>query len=599
MKRIMSIALAILMIVTSIPIVNAQGEKILGISIDDKEQRNEVNVNFKKSGGKLEAKVYTEGITNLQTRAKKDGQFYQFYDYNNNLKPNVENKGDYFLYTCTIPKNETESDVVWTIEFKGEKWASGGKVKVTVSGKGDSGEPTPEPNPNPGEDPKPNPEPNPGEETGKAQIIGMDMGDGKLVKNFTENIKNESKTYTAIVKTKNVDKLQVKYTSNGKIALTGVNKKITKISDDDFKVELTILENFAKSCKRYEISIGHGDIPGDYSDGIKLNINIDGTENLCTPEDGEDTPIERVATISRVSDTESIADDVLNMTIDSKEQDKKIYLTLINGDILKDGELDALIKKDGVVDSFIKTSFSGAKNARVANIHFPENTEDKDVVYEVTFMIKYKLQNGKKVTITQTKKAEEEKEANIELFTLTNENIPLSGGKVSASAFGENMDPSKLSLKVFDGANDVSDSVAISPFIGREDVATSEITFKESKENKVYNIKLFYNNEERFIQTIYQNEYGSNNPAENMQANRVFKVGNKIIAEFTHDIFEAYPNALKENTEIAFDGDVNYYEKPKGTCRINEPKYEKIGSNDNVEIQGNKIVVTLKEKVIK
>lgn len=135
MKRIMSMALAILMIVTSMPIVNAQGEKILGISIDNKEQSNEVNVNFKKSGGKLEAKVYTEGITNLETRARKDRQFYQPDDYKNNFKPTVENKGDYFLYTCNIPKNETESEVVWTIEFKGEKWASGGKINVRVSGK--------------------------------------------------------------------------------------------------------------------------------------------------------------------------------------------------------------------------------------------------------------------------------------------------------------------------------------------------------------------------------------------------------------------------------------------------------------------------------
>ena len=352
MKRIMSMALAILMLITSMPTVNAQGEKILGISIDNKEQSNEVNVNFKKSGGKLEAKVYTEGITNLETRARKDRQIYQPDDYKNNFKPTVENKGDYFLYTCTIPKNETESDVVWTIEFKADKWANCGKINVRVSGKEDSGEPSPEPNPNPEPKPNPNPEPKPGEDTNKAQILGMDMGDGKLVKTFTENIKNESKTYTAIVKTKNVDKLQVKYTSNGKIAFNGVNNKITQTSKDEFKVELTILENFAKSCKQYEISIGHGELPGDYSDGIKLNINIDGTTNLCTPGGNDEDPIERVATISRVSDTEAIAEDVLNMEIDSKEQNKKVYLTLINGDILKDGELDAIVKKDTVMDPY-------------------------------------------------------------------------------------------------------------------------------------------------------------------------------------------------------------------------------------------------------
>lgn len=593
MKRIISLTLVFLMMITFVPVLKAEGTNLIGISINDGAKSKELTVDFKKLGGKLEAKVYAEGITNLETRARKDTVFYQQDDYNNNLKPNVENKGDYFLYTCTIPKNETESDVVWTIEFKGEKWSSGGKINVRVSGKEDSGE-----EPNPGETPIPGetPTPTPGEDTNKAQILGMDMGDGNLVKTFTENIENKSKTYTAIVKTKNVDKLQVSYKVNGMYNKPGVKSNIIKLNDNEYKVTIIVDENFAKSCKKFEIMIGHGELPGDYSDGIKLNINIDGTTNLCTPGGNDEDPIERVATISRVSDTEDIKDDVLNMEIDSKEQDKKVYLTLINGDILKDGELDAIVKKDGVTDFSIKTTFTGSNNARVASIHFPENTSDKDITYEVTFMIKYKLQNGKKLTIIQKKKSEEEKQASIELFTLTNENIPLSGGSVRASAFGENMDLSKLSLKVFDGANDVSDAVTISPFTGRVDVATSEITFKESKENKAYTIKLYYDSEEKFIQTLDQNEYGSNNPAENMQANRVIKVGNKIIAEFTHDIFEAYPNALKENTEIAFNGDVNYYEKPKGTCRINEPKYEKIGSNDTVEVQGNKIVVTLNEE---
>ena len=593
MKRIISLTLVLLMMITFVPVLNAQGANLIGISINDGAKSKELSVDFKKSGGKLEAKVYTEGITNLQTRARKDTVFYQQDDYNNNLKPNVENKGDYFLYTCTIPKNETESDVVWTIEFKGEKWSSGGKINVRVSGKEDSGEPSPEPNPGP--EPNPNPTPTPGEDTNKAQILGMDMGDGKLVKTFTENIKNASKTYTAIVKTKNVDKLQVKYTSNGKIAFNGVNNKITNISKDEFKVELTILENFAKSCKKYEISIGHGELPGDYSDGIKLNINIDGTENKCTLGGNDEDPIERVATISRVSDTEDIKDDVLNMEIDSKEQDKKVYLTLINGDILKDGELDAIVKKDGVTNFSIKTTFTGSNNARVASIHFPENTSDKDITYEVTFMIKYKPQKGKKLTIIQKKKSQEEKEASIELFTLTNENIPLSGGPLRASVFGENIELRKLSLKVFDGANDVSDSVTIGVFEGRDNVATSDITFKESKEDKAYTIKLYYDAEEKMTANLVQNNYGSNNDSINFQANRIFKAGNKIITEFTHDIFEAYPNALKDNTQIAFDGTADV-ERHEGKYVKAEPKFEKLKDADKVEIQGNKIIVTLAEE---
>lgn len=596
MKRIISLTLVLLMMITFVPVLKAEETaKITGISIDGQDQGLNAEKKISKSGGTLNVIVLSENLDDLKC----------LLDYGNGTKP-VESYGvdvlsyskrkfkSGFMLTIDFPANVGEEDKEYLFRFRATTY-NDASLKVIVSGKEDSGEPSPEPNPNPEPKPNPNPEPKPGEDTNKAQILGMDMGDGKLVKTFTENIKNESKTYTAIVKTKNVDKLQVKYTSNGKIAFNGVNNKITQTSKDEFKVELTILENFAKSCKQYEISIGHGELPGDYSDGIKLNINIDGTTNLCTPGGNDEDLIERVATISRVSDTEAIAEDVLNMEIDSKEQNKKVYLTLINGDILKDGELDAIVKKDTVMDPSIKTTFTGSKNARVASIHFPENTSDKDITYEVTFMIKNKPQYGKKLTIVQKKKSQEEKEASIELFTLTNENIPLSGGSLRASVFGENIELSKISIKVFDGANDVSDSVTIGAFDGRDNVATSDITFKESKEDKAYTIKLYYADDEKMTANLVQNKYGSNNDSINFQANRIFKAGNKIITEFTHDIFEAYPNALKNNTEIAFDGTADI-EKHEGKYVKAEPKFEKLKDADTVEIQGNKIIVTLAEE---
>lgn len=94
---------------------------------------------------------------------------------------------------------------------------------------------------------------------------------------------------------------------------------------------------------------------------------------------------------------------------------------------------------------------------------------------------------------------------------------------------------------------------------------------------------------------LVQNKYGSNNDSINFQANRIFKAGNKIITEFTHDIFEAYPNALKDNTEIAFDGTADI-EKHEGKYVKAEPKFEKLKDADTVEIQGNKIIVTLSEE---
>lgn len=595
MKRIMSMALAILMLITSMPIIKAEGEaKITGISIDGQNQGLNAEKKISKSGGTLNVIVSSENLDDLKC----------MLNYGNDRKP-VELYGDDvlsyekrklkngFMLNITLPANETESYKEYLFRFRATTF-NDASLKVTVSGKEDSGEPSPEPNPSP------NPEPKPGEDTNKAQILGLDMGGEKLVKTFTDGIKKEGKSYKFKIKTKNVDTIKtyskMEYNGSKIFNPVDITLNVGEILNNEAEVELIVSANKADSCKKYEIFIGYDGGIDSYSDGVKLSIDIDGTKNICGADPGNtEDPIERVATISRISDTEDIKDDVLKMEIDSKEQDKKVYLTLINGDILKDGELDAIVKKDRVIDNSIKAVFTGEKNSRIANISFTENNTDKDITYEVTFRIKNKIQKNKKVTIVQKKKSQEEKEASIELFTLTNENIPLSGGSVRASVFGENIDTSKLSVKVYDGDSDISGSMMMSPFIGREDVATSDITFKESVEDKSYTLKLYYAGEEKMTANLVQNKYGSNNDSINFQANRIFKAGNKIITEFTHDIFEAYPNALKDNTEIAFDGTADI-EKHEGKYVKAEPKFEKLKDADTVEIQGNKIVVTLAEE---
>lgn len=588
MKRIMSMALAILMIITSMPIIKAEGTaKITGISISGEELGVNAEKKMKKSGGTLNVIVSSENLDDLMCMLNYAGETKSVGMYANDVLTYSKRKlKNGFMLTITLPANDTESDKEYLFKFKATSF-NDASLKVTVSG-----EPSPEPSPNP--------EPKPGEDTNKAQILGLDMGDGKLVKTFTDGIKKEGKSYKFKVKTKNVDTIKtysiMEYNGSKRFNPADITLNVGGILNNEAEVELIVSANKADSCKKYEIFIGYDGGINSYNDGVKLSIEIDGTKNMCGADPGNtEDPIERVATISRISDTEDIKDDVLKMEIDSKEQDKKVYLTLINGDILKDGELDAIVKKEGVIDNSIKAVFTGEKNSRIANISFTENNTDKDITYEVTFRIKNKIQKNKKVTIVQKKKSQEEKEASIELFTLTNENISLSGGSLRASVFGENIELRKLSLKVFDGANDVSDSVTIGAFDGRDNVATSDITFKESKEDKSYTIKLYYADEEKMTANLVQNKYGSNNESINFQANRIFKAGNKIITEFTHDIFEAYPNALKDNTEIAFDGTAKV-EKHESKYLKAEPTFEKLTAADKVEIQGNKIIVTLAEE---
>lgn len=595
MKRLIAFIIAVAMIFSSVPILKAEGEaKIVGILVDGQEQSKDVQIKLPKTGGKLEAKVFTENIAKLEHRAKKDGQFYQFDDYNKNLNPSVVKGQDHFKYNCTIPKNTTENDIVWTLEFKGKNYSAGGKIQVTVSGKEEEKPDVP--------GPAPDPQPTPGEEK-TPEILGYDLGDGKVIKTHSEIIEKKGKSYTLNVKTKNISdasQIIVYLAVKGKAFIGQVAKSITKVNDNLYKIELEVPENMAKSCKDYLYKIGYKEKInnfeiGNYSDRVTFSVNINGTTNKCevNPDDNPgEKPVERKATISRVSDSEAINDDVLNMEVSPDGEKKKIWLTLINGDILKNEDLGVFIKKDGTLENSIKASFEGENNARVATIDIPKNKSEKDIKYEVTFTIKNKLQNGKKITITQKAK-KVEKVANIAIYSLTNENIPLSGGDVTASAFGENFDISKFSIKVFDGEADVTSSIEMDNFVGREDTASIAMKFPKVETEKVYNVKLFYDGKEVGENVLKQNEYGSNNASIDIQANRAIKIDNRIIVEFAHDVFEAYPNALKENIEIAFDGTPLSNEKHESKYVKNEPKYEKLQAEDKVEVKDNKIIVTL------
>ncbi|MCI6610447.1 MAG: S-layer homology domain-containing protein [Ezakiella sp.] len=590
MKKLISVLLVLFMLVAYVPVINAEGEKITGISIDGQNLGLQATKTVSNKGGEIRVIVSTENLEDLKCMLQFNGDKKPVEYYDSDVLGYESKKlKDGFLLTINLPENKSETDKEYLFRFKATSY-NDASLKLIVSSEEEVD--------NPGDDVD-NPDnpdnPKPGEDIKDSKILGFSIDNGSLVKTFSENIKNEIKTYKLNVLTQNVNNIQIRCKANGIYTTSGITSAIKKIDDNKFEVTLVVQENYAKSCKKYEIEIGRGDIPADYSDGIKLNINIDGTENKCTIQDDEDPAYERTTIISRVSDTENISEDVLNMTLDSKKQEKKLFLTLINGDLLKDGDLDALVKKNGQIDNSIKVVFTGENNSRIATFSFPENTTESDITYEITFMIKYKMQNNKKVTILQNKKSEEIDNCSIDLFILTNENIPLSGGSIGASVFGENIDLKGLSLKVFDAEEDITDSLEITNFVGRDDVATSTIKLKESSVDKNYTVKLYFNGKEKYSQDVVQNKYGSNNDSFIFEPIRSFKYDNKIIVEFAHDIFEAYPNALKENTEIAFDGTAVVDRRESKYVQA-EPKFEKIKENDMVEIQGNKIVVTLAEE---
>ena len=275
--------------------------------------------------------------------------------------------------------------------------------------------------------------------------------------------------------------------------------------------------------------------------------------------------------------------------------EKTFYITLVYGEDVKNEDINITVRNDKKLLETVDVSpiITGKKNDRVVKLTFPKNSSNEDIVYRILFKLGTKSTS---IKLTHEKPVEVKK-ADVQIFSLTNENIPLSGGSIKASVFGENFELDKFTIKVFEGEKDVTNAVDISKIYGREDTATADIKFNASDDDKLYTIKLYYDGEEKSFAKLKQDKFGSNNTAMMILANRVINVENEIIAEFVHDIFEAYPGALKEQTEIAFDGTVKG-DKHESKYLSPEPVYEKLKDADKVEIVNNKIVVTLAEKPV-
>lgn len=603
-RRIISILLAVIMVVSYLPIVNAAGEaKIIGIFVDGVDVGLHSERKISKNGGRLEVIIKTENIEKLGCLLKIDNDKKPLSMWDtSNIDYSIENMSDGFKLVLNFNANDTEKDVEYIFNFKEKKY-SDTSLKVIVTTKDDE-EPAPNPNPGneDGENPAPNPNPDQGSEIDKPEILGFVVDGGKIEKNIIKALGNDGGNYSFVVQTKgitDVNDLIVRVKMGTLSFARGISNTKEALGDGKFKVNFAIEKNGAKSCRVYKIDFGILTNSGlEYIDGIKSTINVDGTENKCVIDGGDEEPEKpkQEGLISFINDTDSVSSDSRDFKMAADESEKTFYITLVYGGEVKNEDIKITVRNKADISKIVDVNpiitSTGEKNKRIAKLTFPKNTSNEDIVYDISFKLGSK---NTKVSLTHEKTLEVKK-ADIQIFSLTNENIPLEGGNVKASVFGENFEINKFEIKVFEDDKDVTDTVEVSKFDGREDTATADIKFPKSEVDKVYTIKLYYDGIEKSFAKLKQDKFGSNKEAMMIQANRVVKIGNQIVAEFVHDIFEAYPGALKEQTEIAFDGTITG-DKHESKYIRPEPEYEKLKEADKVEVVGNKIIVTLAEDI--
>ena len=339
---------------------------------------------------------------------------------------------------------------------------------------------------------------------------------------------------------------------------------------EERKGKIVIPEN--KSTKEKVYTVQFADSTNmNFTDKIKLTINqkinssTSSIQNIIPPVDGTKIPKEGKKIEFRVN-APNVSKDKLGVKVSSEEKELEI--------------------KD--------LNITGEGNIKTISMTLPENEEQKVKTYKIELCIdknKPNYEGNPSLIITQDA-AEAPKEIKISSFEATKADLPKVGGTTTVTATGENLDKSKLSLKVekilSTGKEDVSDKIKGS-FSGTESLMSANLTFpKIANEDDIdkYVVSLLVDGKVKFTDNVTVSKYGTLADTTNFGLAGVYMDGpNKIILQSEENMYEIMPNSLKENISLKIVTDAK------------EGKFEKLSKDDKVELKDNFITITLKNSI--
>ena len=283
---------------------------------------------------------------------------------------------------------------------------------------------------------------------------------------------------------------------------------------------------------------------------------------------------------------------------------QKISFNVMTKGVKKD-DLGVKVTSNGEKVDIKDIVITGEKASKTVTMTIPENKETKEKVYKVEFCVdkaKEEYEGNPYLTVTQ-KASEAPKELKVTSFEAIKADLPKEGGTTTVTATGENLDKSKLSLKVekilSSGKENVSDKIKGS-FYGTEDLMSANLTFpKIDKEDDIdkYEVSLLVNGVVKFTDKITVSKYGTLAETTDFGLAGVYMDGsNKIILQSEENMFEIMPNSLKENISLKIVTDKKS-EKPEASTKSTKEGFVKLSDEDKVELKDNFIIITLKNHI--
>ena len=496
----------------------------------------------------IKAKVVLKGSTERLTEVEKSLTFSEETKENSSKK----------VITLNFPKNEKESktyEVSFSVKGSDESFVEEFKktVKIRKSTSGGGGVVVPPVNP---EQPKPVEENAILKATADNENLPKEGGEVNLTV-FTKKINDKH------ISPENV-KLQ--------ISLDGVVTELGKNAEvKGEKAKKTITLNFPKNNTSKE-------------QVYTIKFNTKGSET-----DFQDEPIVtiKVAPSEQNNDENSI----VRVTPESKDLSKEggeVKLELItmkvNGNHIsaKDVKIQVLLN-NVPTDLGKKAVITGDKAKKTITLNFPKNDTSKEQVYTIKFNTKgSETDFQENPTVKVTVASSEQSNMVINELKVKTPNLPKAGGVNTVTIKGENLESDKLKLEIFKVENAVETKIEMNyAFVGTSEVQSATLNFPKAKSDKkeVYKIRL---NDKEVTVTVGGDESGE-------------------IVDFVPS--NVYLDNSKTKITLKFDErvfEINDIETLKAGISFKKSasdNFEKLKSDDKVEVVGDKIVITLANKI--
>ena len=499
----------------------------------------------------IKAKVVLKGSTERLTEVENSITFSEETKESSSRK----------IVTLTFPKNETGKSIQYEVTF-GVNGNSGSfyeefkklvRIRKSTSN-GGGGVVVPPVNPE---------QPNPVEEnailnaTADKENLPTEGGEVNLIV-FTKKINDKH------ISPENV-KLQISL--DGVVTELGKNAVVT-----GDKAKKTITLNFPKNTTSKE-------------QVYTIKFNAKGSE---TDFQAEPTVTIKVAPSEQNNDENAIVrvtPENQNLPAEGGKANLELITKRINDNHIPADQVKVQVLLNNVATDLGKNAVvTGDKAKKTISIYFPKNNTTSEQVYTLKFNTNGSetvFQDNPTVTVTVAPGAEENNMV-INEFKVKTPNMPKAGGANTVTVKGENLKSDKLKLEIFKVENGVENKINMDyTFNGTNKVQSATLKFPEAKSNKeeVYKIRL---NDKEVTVTVGGEESGdiidllpSNVYLDNSKT--------KITVKFDERVFE-----VKDNETLK--ADISY---KKSTI----DNFEKLKAEDKVEVVGDKIVITLANKI--